>query len=227
MKKVIIKYKWIILIGIIVLLSLIVIITISNNKNNNFSFTNISDAEKFKKEYEKLNNNITKSGQKYPKVSIPSDNIIKYATIDDVLKIFEDNQSGVIYFGYPKCLYCRSAVEVLLSAADSTELDTIYYLDVEDTSNSRYKDLYSILGNELTIVENGKQKIEEPLVIFVGSGNIFNYNIGTLPSQEDPFIKLDESQKEGLKGIYSNGINDVLFALSLSGKTEKNDYAIE
>jgi len=108
-----------------------------------------------------------------------------------------------------------------------TELDTIYYLDVEDTSNSRYKDLYSILGNELTIVENGKQKIEEPLVIFVGSGNIFNYNIGTLPSQEDPFIKLDESQKEGLKGIYSNGINDVLFALSLSGKTEKNDYAIE
>ena len=51
------------------------------------------------------------------------------------------------------------------------------------------------------------------LVLFVVDGQIVSYNIGTLFSQENPYIPLDDSQVQGLSEIYRYGINDVLSSI--------------
>ena len=73
-----------------------------------------TDAEKFKKEYEKLNGQtIGETNYKYPSVEISKDNAIKYASYDEVLELLKSG-TGVIYLGYETCPWCRNAVPVLL-----------------------------------------------------------------------------------------------------------------
>lgn len=198
-------------------------------------FLNICD--KFKSEYESLNDEMTEDGKEYPKVKISGSGIIKYSSIDDVLDILDDGY-GVIYFGSAGCLYCRSAVQVLMDTALDTELKELYYLDiskvwdikklddngkivsVKEASNG-YDKLLQELGDEYLIdyivsdntgrrVDAEEKRLNVPLVVFVVDGNIVSSRIGTLFSQTDPYTPLDNSQVKGLSEIYRSGIEDVL-----------------
>lgn len=195
-----------------------------------------SDALKFKEDYESLNGEESKSGKIYPEVTIAEDNIIEYVSLEDVSDMIK-NESGVFYFGYPTCPWCRNAVPVLLEAASSTDLDKIYYVDMyekRDTmeindegeitttkeADKGYSELLSVLdsilldytlkdkeGNE---VQTGEKRVYVPIVVFVVDGEIVDYHMDTVSSQEDPYVVLDDTQKEELYQIYSNGIHKVL-----------------
>lgn len=168
-----------------------------------------SDNERIVDQYENLNNVASEDGKKYPRVDISDYDNMKYISIDSVLDIFENNKDAVIYFGYPTCLYCRTAIQVLVDTAKNTELDTLYYLDVENRLD-KYDDLLKVLGDNFVVEENGVKEVYSPLVIFVAKGQIVSYNKGTLFSQEDPYKELDKSQIEGLSEIYRYGIRDVV-----------------
>lgn len=168
-----------------------------------------SDNDKIVDQYEKLNNMASEDGKKYPRVNISDYDNMKYISIDGVLDIFDNNKDAVIYFGYPTCLYCRTAIQVLVDTAKNTELDTLYYLDVENRGE-KYDDLLNVVGDNFILEENGVREIYSPLVIFVAKGKIVSYNKGTLFSQEDPYKELDKSQIEGLSEIYRYGIRDVV-----------------
>lgn len=176
---------------------------------------NKNESNTFKKEYEKLNNVATEDGKKYPRVTISDDNIMKYVSYDEVLDVFNNNGDAVIYLGYAKCLYCRSAVQVLLDTAETTQLKEIYYLDVEKKGD-KYDQLLTTLGDNFVVEENGDKKVYSPLVLFVAKGKIVSYNKGTLFSQEDPYTELDKSQVKGLSEIYAYGIRDVLESMNYS-----------
>ena len=185
-----------------------------------------SDASKFKEEYESYNGE---------KTSIPSDNVIKYSTITELLDIIK-NKSGVIYLGYPTCPWCRNAITPLLEAASSTSLDRIYYLNMYEVrdiisyengefittkeGSEDYKKLLerldSILdeyvlgdlnGNE---VKTGEKRIFVPLVVFVRDGKIVGFHADTVSSQTNPYVALNEDQKNELLDIYIDLIHKVL-----------------
>lgn len=193
------------LITVIIAAMLIIVVLV-------FGLFNMLDNDKnnvFKDEYESLNNVATEDGKKYPRVVIPEDNKIKYASYEEVIDIFNKNGDAVVYFGYPTCLYCRTAIQVLLNVSEETEISEILYLDVEK-KGERYDELLGKLGDEFKTELN---EIYSPLVIFVADGNIVSYNKGTLFSQEDPYQELDQSQINGLSHIYKSGIQDVLNAM--------------
>lgn len=193
------------LITVIIAAMLIIVVLV-------FGLFNMLDNDKnnvFKDEYESLNNVATEDGKKYPRVVIPEDNKIKYASYEEVIDIFNKNGDAVVYFGYPTCLYCRTAIQVLLNVSEETEISEILYLDVEK-KDERYDELLGKLGDEFKTEQN---EIYSPLVIFVADGNIVSYNKGTLFSQEDPYQELDQSQINGLSHIYKSGIQDVLNAM--------------
>ena len=167
------------------------------------------NLDKIAKEYEELNNVVTTDGKKYPTVNISDYEKIEYINTDELVDIFETEGDAVVYFGYPTCLYCRTAIQILVNNAKNTELDVLYYYDVEDKNNDDTK-LYSFIGDEIINNVDGKKGIYSPLVIFVADGRIVSYNKGTLFSQEDPYQELDRSQIEGLGEIYKYGIMDVL-----------------
>ena len=204
------KKKIILILGIVLVIILLIIgINRLNDKDELIGVTQNPDGEKVKEEYEKLNNTESEDGKLYPEVILPSNNIIKYSDVNEVLKIFNNKEDAVVYFGYSTCLYCRSAIEVLCNVASSTELETIYYLDVEDIT-AEYNELMNALGEKFTIVEEGNSRIYAPLVIFVVNGKVISHNKGTLFSQEDPYSELNEYQIEGLSEIYKYGILDVI-----------------
>ncbi len=228
-----------IILGVVVLVIIVsaVLLFVFRDKGL-FSATTNPDGEKFKTEYESLNGQKTEDGNTYPEVNLPSNNIVKYTDIDEVLKIFEERKNAVIYFGFPSCLYCRSAIEVLCDAASGTDLDAIYYLDAEDIwdvkkldennnvvtekeANAKYSKLLEVLGDKFTEdyvltssngeeISTGEKRLYTPLVIFVSHGLVVSYNKGTLFSQESAYTRLDKDQVAGLKEIYKYGIYDVL-----------------
>lgn len=167
-------------------------------------FINNSDGKRVKEEYEKLNRQISKDGKEYPTVNIEKNNIIKYTTEEEIIKIIKNKKNAVVYIGSPSCIYCRTVIEVLLDTAKETGLDVIYYLDIEVNNNN--DELIKIVGNELT-TEN---KLYAPSVIFIVEGEIISYHKDTVYSQKDPYEELDESQIKGLSEIYRYGINEVI-----------------
>ena len=203
------KKLWLLIGGSIIIILLIVFLILYLNSSSRTNGIVNFDGRKIAKEYESLNNKDSEDGKKYPTVNIPSNNIMKYSSSEEILNIFDDGSDAVVYFGYATCLYCRTAIQVLYDTAKNTELDVIYYLDVYE-KDTKYDELLNVLGDELVENIDGKKNIISPLVIFIVNGSIASYNQGTLFSQYDPYVELDNSQVDGLSEIYRYGINDVL-----------------
>lgn len=195
-----------------------------------------NDALKFKEEYEKFNGEKSSSGKVYPEVLVDENNIIEYISMNRAEEIVDDG-TGVIYFGYASCPWCRNAISVLLKAAENTDIDKIYYVDMEDARDIKkigdngeiittkeasdgYYDLvdelddilldYTIKDKNGNEVNTGDKRIYVPLVVFVVDGEIVNYHLDTVSSQTDPYIPLNEEEQIELFNIYSDGIHDVL-----------------
>lgn len=198
------------------------------------------DAEKFKKEYEEFNGKtIENTKYEYPSVEIIEDNVIKYASYDEVLEVLTDG-TGVIYLGYPTCPWCRNAVPVLLDAATEVGIEDIYYINMKEERDEikvkedgtlevvkegtdGYKKLLTRLDailSEYTLedihgntVSANEKRIYVPLVVFVRDGEIVGYHTDTVESQTDPFKLLNEDQTNELMDIYINymhkALNDV------------------
>jgi predicted bacteriocin transport accessory protein len=228
-----------IIIPILVLIVIIIIILLIINKDNITLLSNVDN--RFKDEYEKYNNELSEDDKEYPSVNISTKTNIKYVTISEVLNAL-DNGTKVIYIGTSTCIYCRSAVPVLIDACNDNDLDELYYLDLEEIqdvkeldednniittkeASDKYFDLldkldeklkdeltieYTLVSSEGNTIDTKEKRIEEPLILFVVEGEVVSYWKGTLFSQTDPYAELDDSQKEGLKEIYSSGIKDVL-----------------
>lgn len=94
------------------------------SKNNN----SISDALKFKKEYEAYNlvvsNEVT-----YRKLDIDENNPIIYKTPKQILDVLKED-TAVIYFGFPNSNFARENVEIFLEAAKEKNIKTIYYVNI-------------------------------------------------------------------------------------------------
>lgn len=216
--------KNVIILSVIVVIALVIAILLFllNNKG-------MSDGERFKQEYEELNDS-------HLEVSIDSDNMIKYIGLEEAIDIIK-NDTGVIYFGYPSCPWCRNAVPVLLDAASSTSLDTIYYVnaynirdvkELDDDGNivttnegdRLYDDLLKVLDDILDpytltldngeVIDLGEKRLYVPMVLFVKDGEVVSYHLSTVDSQEDPSISLNDSQRDELYNIYLDGINNVV-----------------
>ncbi len=208
MKKVIVVFVIIVIIGVLFFI---------------FNRNGISDGKRFEMEYEELNDSSIV-------MDIDSDNIIKYIDLKTAIDII-NNDSGVIYFGYPSCPWCRNAVPVLLDASSGTSLDTIYYVDVTDVRDVKeivdgevvtsyegdplYDDLLEVMDSVLDDyvidgVNLNEKRLYVPMVIFVKNGKIVDYHLSTVDSQEDPSISLNEEQRNELYNIYLDGINSVI-----------------
>ena len=195
----------------------------------------ITDAMKFKSEYEELNGKEAYGVMKYSELEISEDNPIKYSNATEIEKVLEDG-SGIIYLGYPNCPWCRTAVPILLTAAMDAGVDKIYYVNM-----SEERDSYVVKDGEVTLEKKGtdqyykllelfdeylddyivkdddgkeystdEKRIYVPVVFFVKDGEIIGMHLDTVESQTNPFQALTKEQTEELYGIYTDYIHDML-----------------
>ena len=137
------------------------------------------------------------------------------------------NGTGLVYFGFNSCPWCRSMIEVLLETVND---DTpVYYVDVKEIRST-----YEVSKNKLKEVKKGTdgyykilEKLDEylsdykitsddkeyvakekrlyaPTVIALKKGEVVGFHEGTLESQEDPYLGLSEKEKTSLTEIYKD-----------------------
>lgn len=113
--------------------------------NNETKYVATQDEKKFKNDYESLNGTTRTNGQKNKEIEIIDDNNIVYITMEEAAKML-DSGTGVIYFGFAACPWCRNAVPVLLNAMNSSELKEIYYVDIrpEDKTENDLRDTFTL-----------------------------------------------------------------------------------
>ncbi len=216
-------------IGVIILL---VYVIIGNNKQNKAetSKKELTDALKFKEEYEGLNGKKNSADKEYPEISISENNIIKYSSYEEIFDVIDNKKSAVIYLGFETCPWCRNAIPKLLQAASVTTLDSILYLNIKDDRNElelndgkivtkkegnpNYIKLVEKLSAKLStykgLNDESIKRIYAPSVVFIKNGEILNIHVSTVDSQTDPYTPLDSNQSKELYDIYKENILNVI-----------------
>lgn len=110
------------------------------------------DSIKFKEEYESLNNKKIDENRSYLSLDIDPKNVVKYSTFDEIIDVIK-NKTGVIYFGFPECPWCRNLVPVLLEAAKENNIDTIYYLNIKNE-----RDTWEVVDGKLQYKKDENNK---------------------------------------------------------------------
>lgn len=175
-----------------------------------FSGKTKGDIYKFKKEYEEYNGTVVQEDTKYIDVDINISNFVTMLYEENVISTFSNN-TGIFYFGFPTCPWCRNVVETLLKVGKKENID-VYYMNPREirTNNSEvYQQLLKKLSGNLQKNENGEETLYVPDVYFVKKGKIVGHHIGTVKSQTNPYKKLNASQQEELEKIYTNLIKKI------------------
>lgn len=213
----------IIIIAIIVVIASIFGVYAYKHKDEKKCKTEETDAIKFKREYEEFNDKNYDNGKAYFNVNLSNKNLFKYISEEDAVKFLKEG-TGVIYFGFPQCPWCRSLVPYLEEIGKEYGIEKIYYLNIRDIRDTykvedkkvvvdkkgtdSYYDLLDLLGEYLTKFkitdEKGKEydtgvkRLYAPTTVVVKKGKIVGFNEGTVDSQEK-FVALNETEIKELK----------------------------
>lgn len=206
------------IINLILILLLVITVTGCEKKESK-----PTDAERFKEEYESLNNTTNeKNGKKIRNLSISEDNPMIYKTAEEVAKMMDEKETFLVYFGFKECPWCRSVVEELIHVAKDKNIGRIYYVDVKEirdvkevtedgkiettTKGSKgYYELLERLGNVLddyTLYDKDEKEITDgkriyaPNVVAVSEGKAIKLVTGESDGLEDPYQKLTDKMRK-------------------------------
>lgn len=183
-----------------------------------------SDATKFKNEYEELNGTTReKDGKMIRSIKIPKKNPMIYASEEDILKMMDNKESFLVYFGFNDCPWCRSVVPKLIECANDLGLDKIYYVDVKEirdvielkengeletttTGSDGYYMLierlssvlsdYTIKDKEGNQISTGEKRIFAPNVVAIVNGEATQLTEGISEKQTDGYMELTDEMLE-------------------------------
>lgn len=193
----------------------------------------VTDAIKFKEEYESYNGMVNEYTDKnYLEVNIDRENPIVYKTGKEILDVLKE-EDAFVYFGFASCPWCRNAVTPLLDAAKEMNLKTIYYVDIYDIRDTykftgsiepeqtkkgtdAYYAILKFLGKNLekyyvkddsgNMYDTGVTRLYAPSFVTVKNGKVLDFYTGTVESQADPSVELDDKQKEELTNTFKDMI---------------------
>ncbi len=191
------------------------------------------DSKAFKEQYESLNGTKNSSDKDYLKVSIKENAPVEIKTDKEILDVLEKG-TGVVYFGFNSCPWCRSLIETLLQSIEDNGINKLYYVDIKDirsTYEVKNKKLtetkegtesyYKILEKldeyltKYTITDDKKEydtkekRLYAPTVVVLKDGEIVGFHEGTVESQKDPYLGLNDTEKKELAQIFKDIFKEI------------------
>lgn len=185
----------------------------------------VTDAEKFKDEYEKLNGTKSKSGKKIRSIDIDKNNPFIYKEAKDIVTMMDNKETFLVYFGFASCPWCRSILPTLLSVSKDYSVDKIYYVDVYNIRDTKEIDengkvkttkegsedynklltkFSSLLSDYVLTDEKGKEiktgekRIFSPNIIVVVKGKAKKLTTGISDKQNDGYMDLTDEMKNDM-----------------------------
>lgn len=219
--------------GILLIVFLLSSYLIYNYVDSDTKHIVTNEEIRFKEEYEKLNGVYNeKTNNYYLNVNILENNNVKYKNVNEIIDILKSG-TGVIYFGFPECPWCRNLVPVLVNTLNEYTVPFYYYnaYDIRDNKHldengnivvdkegtEEYYELVDVLkdylGEYSGLNDSSIKRLYFPTIVFVKEGKILYTHIGTLDSQENPYIELSEEQQNELSNIiskYATKVYDVV-----------------
>jgi len=220
-------------IALISLIGAIVVIALLQRDNTEYR----EDAIRFKEKYEALNGSEVAPGMVRQTITIPRDNPFVFANMDQIVELVE-NGSGIIYFGFPECPWCRTAVPAMIEAAAELGIEEIFYMNMTPERNIKiindegeieetragtpgymrllellepYLMDYTITGPNGETVDLNQKRIFVPFVLIVREGNVIAHKFYTLPIQDEtPFMVFTPEQHQELVDLYIALFNQYL-----------------
>ena len=148
---------------LLILLLIVGIISLTACTNKKVSLT---DAEKFKKEYESFNGKKNDYFE-YRDLSINEKNPFVYTTAEEIVKMIENKETFIVYFGDPECPWCRSIIEQAGESAIENGIDKIYYVRIwNGFHNEILRDVYELKDGNPTIKTKGTEAYYKLLKYF-------------------------------------------------------------
>ncbi len=159
-------------------------------------FNKENDSDKFSKEYG------------------IGENVFVYKTGEEIVKILE-NGTGIVYLGFPECPWCKAYVKILNDVALEEGIEKIYYFNIKDdraNNTEIYKEIVSLLEENLLYDEEGNKRIFVPDVTFVLDGQIIGHDNETSVISGDitPEEYWDKNTKEKLEEKLRENISEIL-----------------
>lgn len=195
-----------------------------------------SDSINFKNEYESLNNVVReKDGKTIREISIDTNNPVDILTEEETVSLLESG-TGIIYFGFPDCPWCRSMLPVLLKTLDNMSIERLYYLNVadirdtlslgdknkvevkEEGTKGYYKILellddvlepYYLTSEDGKKIDTKEKRLMAPTVVAVKDGKVVDIHVGTVESHESGYDELSIEQQEELQNRFMELIRKV------------------
>ena len=124
-------------------------------------------------------------------------------SIADSVRLFAENGSGVLYYGYPGCQWCERAIPELNKVMNELDLP-VYYIDASIMPDQEtYNNLLSYVKDDLRKDENGEPEFNVPYVVGVKKGKLVASHTSLIKGysiQEKD--QMSDAQKEELQEDY-------------------------
>ena len=185
--------------GIVCAVVLVIALIFTAIRTGGTSRFNSEDAKKFKAEYEALNGELNASGTAIRSVSINEDNPFVYSTVEDIIKKIDNDETFIVYFGFPNCPWCRSVIEKAIEVANKQNIKTIYYINIRNENNEEIlRDKY-ILGKKNKVVKDEDGTAEYKKLLEKLDSVLDDY---TLTTQDGDEIRVGEKRIYAPNFIY-------------------------
>ncbi|MCL2560242.1 MAG: glutaredoxin [Turicibacter sp.] len=223
------------LLGIVVMsLSILVGCQTEDQTENGETNGPSEDALAFVLEHEELNG--VAPNPDYPdivfqEIFVAENNPFRYVEFDEIAELLESG-TGIVYFGFPTCPWCRNLVPALTDAAIEFGVEDILYRNVFEDRNilelgddgeiveiraghPGYYEVLEILGNLAPaytgLEDDSIRRVFVPAVVFVRDGEIISYftNLPTFQARVDdendettPWDFMNDDEVEELTQIF-------------------------
>lgn len=150
-------------IAVIIMLSVSVIFVAYDNE------TRPEPVDKFRSEYQQVTD---------------EEHVFEYVSADQILYMIENKKTALIVLGFKECPWCQALMPVLNEAAKNEEVEKVYYLDIktmrDDTTTSEHKKYLMLKEAFSEAVDESKDRLNAPTVIFLKDGELVDYHIDTV-----------------------------------------------
>ena len=148
---------------VIIMLSVSVIFVAYDNE------TRPEPVDKFRSEYQQVTD---------------EEHVFEYVSANQILYMIENKKTALIVLGFKECPWCQALMPVLNEAAKNEEVEKVYYLDIktmrDDTTTSEHKKYLMLKEAFSEAVDESKDRLNAPTVIFLKDGALVDYHIDTV-----------------------------------------------
>ena len=136
-------------------------------------------------------------------------------TVDESIAFFENEQTGIIYFGFPGCPWCDEVVDILEEVSQETQIP-IHYVRTRKGKEENFEHTYSqsqkeewmrYISSYMSDNEEGIPTLYVPLVVCVENGIAISAHVGTVEDHDAHERLMSEQEIKEVRNIYKKMFN--------------------